>query len=51
MSNFFPDAITSWNNVITHFDDILSFNFLKEHILSLIRAPLTKRGIFFVMTG
>ena len=29
MSSFFPDAITSWNNVITHFGDIPSFNVLK----------------------
>ena len=36
-SSFFPDATTSWNNVITHFNDIPSFNVLKNHILSLIR--------------
>ena len=35
-SSFFPDAITSWNNVITHFNDIPSFSVLKNHILSLI---------------
>ena len=35
MSSFFPDAITSWNNVITHFDNIPST--LKNHIFSLIR--------------
>ena len=38
MSSFFPDAITSWNNVITHFDNIPSINILKDHILSLIRS-------------
>ena len=37
MNNFFPDAITSWNNVIAHFDDIPSSSVLKNHILSLIR--------------
>ena len=37
MSSFFPDVITSWNNVITNFGDIPSFNVLKNHILSLIR--------------
>ena len=37
MSSFFPDAITSWNNVINHFDNILSINILKDHILSLVR--------------
>ena len=34
MNSFFPDAITSWNNVITHFGDIPSYNVLKNHILS-----------------
>ena len=29
MSSFFPDAISSWNNVITHFDNIPSINILK----------------------
>ena len=29
MSSFFPDAITSWNNIITHFGDIPSLNVLK----------------------
>ena len=40
MSSFFPDAITSWNNVIIHFGDIPSFNVLKNHILSLIRPKI-----------
>ena len=44
MSSFFPDAITSWNNVITHFDNIPSINILKDHILSLIRPK--KKNIF-----
>ena len=44
MSSFFPDAITAWNNVITHFDNIPSINILKDHILSLIRPK--KRNIF-----
>ena len=33
-NSFFPDAIISWNNIITNF---LSFTILKAHILSLIR--------------
>ena len=37
MRSFFPDAITSWNNVIIHFDNISSINILKNHIFSLIR--------------
>ena len=37
MNSLFPDAITSWNNVISHFDRIPSINILKNHIFSLIR--------------
>ena len=37
MNSFFPDAIISWNNIITHFDNIPSINILKDHILSMIR--------------
>ena len=44
MSSFFPDAISSWNNVITHFDNIPSINNLKNHLVSLIR-PM-KKNIF-----
>ena len=47
MSSFFPGAITSWNNVITHFNDILSFSVLKKHILSLIRPK--KNGFMVYM--
>ena len=42
MYSFFPDAITSWNNVITHFNNIPSFGNLKEHIRSLIRPEKKK---------
>ena len=41
---FFPDAITFWNNVITHFDNIPSINIFKDHILSSIRPK--KKNIF-----
>ena len=37
MSSFFPDAITSWNNIITYFGDIPTIDKLKDHILSLVR--------------
>ena len=37
LDSFFPDAISSWNSVTTHFDYIPSINILKGHILSLIR--------------
>ena len=33
----FTGAITSWNDVNTHFVNIPSFNILKDHILSLTR--------------
>ena len=45
MRSFFPDASTSWNNVITHFDNIPSINTLKDHISSLI-PPKGKKSIF-----
>ena len=44
MSSFFPDAITSWNNVINHFANIPSINILKDHLFSLIRPK--KKNIF-----
>ena len=44
MNSFFPDAIISWNNIITHFDNIPSINILKDHILSMIRPK--KKNIF-----
>ena len=46
MSSFFPNAITSWNNVITNFNDIPSFNVHKIHIFSLIR-PKKKRYFWY----
>ena len=36
-NSFFPDAIISWNNVITNSQNVPSFTSLKGHILSLIR--------------
>ena len=32
MNSSFPDAITSWNNVIIHFDNIPSINILKGEL-------------------
>jgi len=46
MSSFFPDAISSWNNIITHFDDIPSVGVLRKHLLSLIRPQ--KKDIFAI---
>ena len=44
MNSFFPDTIISWNKVITHFNNVLSFGNMKEHIRSLIRPE--KKSIF-----
>ena len=45
MSSFFPDAITSWNNVINRFDNIPLINILKDnpchnlnHIIFLVNS-------------
>ena len=41
MNSFFPDAIASWNILINHFDDVLSFDIFKKHINTFFR-PETK---------
>ena len=41
MNSFFPDAIASWNIFIKNFDNMTSFDILKDHIISLLR-PETK---------
>ena len=46
MNSFFPNAIDSWNIVISHFEDFPSVDSLKGHMLSLFR-PKT-RNIFGV---
>ena len=48
MSSFFPDAISSWKNVITHFDNIPSINIIKNHIVSLIR-PMKKTYLVYMI--
>ena len=40
MNSFFPDAINSWNNIITNFHNLPHFTSLKAHILSLIRPKI-----------
>ena len=39
--SFFPDAILTWNRIISNFDDLPSYDVLKSHITSLIR-PIMK---------
>ena len=46
MSSFFPDAISSWNNIISHFDDIPPVGVLRKHLLALIRPH--KKNIFAI---
>ena len=43
-NSFFPDAITSWNIFIKHFDDVPSFDILKKHINTSFR--LMNKSIF-----
>ena len=61
MNSFFPDAIASWNIIIKHFDNVPSFNILKNHIISLLRPeakstfgihyPLGLRYLFQLRVG
>ena len=44
MNSFFPDAISSWNIFIKHFDDVPSFDILKSHINNFFRP--TSKNIF-----
>ena len=41
MNSFFPHAISSWNIVISQFEDYPFFDGLKDHVLSIFR-PKTK---------
>ena len=38
-NSFFSNAVTHWNNIISSFQSLPSFEILKKHILSLIRPP------------
>ena len=44
MNSFFPDAISSWNIFIKHFDGVPSFDILKKHINTFFRP---KTNIIF----
>ena len=39
-NSFFPDAIASWNNFITHFEDFPTFDGLKDHLIALLRPDV-----------
>ena len=45
-NSFFPDAISSWNNIITNFQNVPPLTSLKTHILSLIHPKI--KSIFGV---
>ena len=41
-SSFFPDATNTWNNIVSSYQHLPSFDGLKDHIISLIR-PVMKQ--------
>ena len=45
MTSFFPDAISSWDVLITHFTNRPSINNLKFHLLSLFRPKERGGGV------
>ena len=51
MYSFFPGAITSWNNAITHFNNVPSFGNLKEHIRSLTRPEKKAFSVYMIHHG
>ena len=40
LNSFFPDAMKSWNNVITDFNELPTFEKLKKHLISLYRPDI-----------
>ena len=43
-NSFFPDAIKSWNHIISNFNDLPSREMLRKHLLSFFRP--TRKSIF-----
>ena len=39
-NSFFPHAISSWDIIISHYQDFPSFDSLKDHVLSLFRPKI-----------
>ena len=37
LNSFFPDATSTWNNIVSNFENLPTFEGLKDHIVSLIR--------------
>ena len=46
-NSFFPNSVNHWNNVISSFPILPSFETLKKHLLSLIRPPLKETFAVF----
>ena len=40
LNSFFPNATSTWNNIISHYQHLPSFEGLKNHIISLIRPEM-----------
>ena len=40
LNSFFPDATKNWNNAITDFNDLPTFDKLKKHLFSLYRPEI-----------
>ena len=38
--SFFPDAISSWNTFIKHFDNVPTFAILRKHIITFFRPQM-----------
>ena len=46
-NSFFPNAISTWNNIVSNFQHLPTFERLKSHIISLIRPE--KRSTYNVL--
>ena len=52
MNNFFPDATSSWNNVITHFQNVTLYHlFAREKNIFGIHAPTGVGYLFQLRVG
>jgi len=40
LNSFFPDGTKNWNNIITDFESLPSFEKLKKHLISLYRPEM-----------
>ena len=47
MNSFFPDAISSWNIFITHFNDIPSYDTLKIYIYQYLLSSQEQKYFWY----